>query len=248
MRVVVDCVRNMGAKTEKRTPGKARKMRRRFLILLILPLLVWACKDIFKIKIRYDQIAGLKEGDRVVFEKNDIGAVTGVSYTVDGDYLAEVGIKKSFANAVTENSHFYVIDDPMREGDKAIEVVRTRSGGTPLKNGTIVEGSTKSSVQFGGLPESLEKGFEGFQEQLEEVFEGLSAFPESKEFKDLQEELEGLGKAMSKSTGSVKERLEKEVLPRLKEQIEKLRKRMEKLGREKEVEPLEMQLKRMEEM
>ena len=34
----------------------------------------------------------------------------------------------------------------------------------------------------------------------------------------------------------------------LKEEIEKLREMMEKMGREKEVEPLEMQLKKMEEM
>jgi hypothetical protein len=214
----------------------------------MLPLVLWACKDILQIKIRYDKIEGLEKGDRVVFENNHIGAVTDVSYTKDGDYLAEVGIKKSFANAATEDSEFFIIDDPKEEGKKAIEVIQDKTGGIPLKNGAIVEGSTKPSISFGDLPEALEKGLEGFQEQLEGVFEGLSTIPESKEFKDLQEELESLGKQMSKSTGSAKEKLEKDVLPQLKEEIEKLREMMEKMGREKEVEPLEMQLKKMEEM
>lgn len=223
-------------------------MRKRFLILMMLPLVLWACKDILKIKIRYDQIEGLEKGDRVVFEDNHIGAVTDVSYTKDGDYLAEIGIKKSFANAATEDSEFFIVDDSEEEGKKAIEVIQTKTGGTPLKDGAIVEGSTKSAISFGDLPEALEKGLEGFQEQLQKVFEGLSAIPESKEFKDLQGELESLGKQMSKSTGSAKEKLEKDVLPQLKEEIEKLRKRMEEMGRGKEVEPLEMQLKKMEEM
>jgi paraquat-inducible protein B len=214
----------------------------------MLPLVLLACKDILKIKIRYDKVQGLVEGDRVLFDENHIGAVTGVSYTTDGDYVADVAIKKNFANAATEDSKFYIIDDPEEEKRRAIEVIQTKTGGTPLKNGAIVEGSTKSEMPFGDLPEALEKGLEGFQEQLEGVFEGLSTIPESKEFKDLQEELESLGKQMSKSTGSVKERVEKDVLPQLKEQIEKLREQMEKMGREKEVEPLEMQLKKMEQM
>jgi hypothetical protein len=214
----------------------------------MLPLALWACKDILKIKIRYDHIQGLLEGDRVVFEENQIGAVTGVSYTTDGDYIADVAIKKNFANAATEDSKFYIIDDPVKEDRKAIEVIQTKAGGTPLKNGAIVEGSTKSETPFGDLPEALEKGLEGFKEQLEGVLEGFSTIPESKEFKDLQEELESLGKQMSKSTGSAKEKLEKDVLPQLKEQIEKLREQMEKMGREQEVEPLEMQLRKMEEM
>jgi hypothetical protein len=223
-------------------------MKRRFLILLLLPLVLWGCEDVLKIKVRYDQIKGIEKGDGVIFEGNHIGAVTGVSYTAEGDYLAEVAIKKSFANAATEDSKFYIIDDPEKEDRKAIEVIQTKAGGTPLKNGAIVEGSTRSSILFGDLPEALEKGLEGFQEQLEGVFEGLSTIPESKEFKDLQEELESLGKQMSKSTGSAKKKLEKDVLPQLKEEIEKLREMMEKMGREKEVEPLEMQLKKMEEM
>jgi hypothetical protein len=214
----------------------------------MLPLVLWACKDILKIKIRYDKIQGLVEGDRVLFDENHIGAVTGVSYTTDGDYIADVAIQKNFANAATEDSKFYIIDDPEKENRKAIEVIQTKTGGIPLENGAIVKGSTKSEMLFGDLPEALGKGLEGFQEQLEGLFEGLSTIPESKEFKDLQEEFESLGKEMSKSTGSVKEKVEKDVLPQLKEQIEKLREQMEKMGREKEVEPLEMQLKKMEQM
>ena len=46
----------------------------------------------------------------------------------------------------------------------------------------------------------------------------------------------------------MKEKMEKEVLPQLKEEIEKLRERLEKLGREKEAEPLETKMKEMTEM
>jgi hypothetical protein len=224
-------------------------MVKRILVLSLLALVLCTCKENgLNIKIRYDHIQGLEEGDRVIFEQNDIGTVTGVFYSADGDYLVNVSIKKDFGNAATEYSKFFITDDPEDVSKKAVKVIQIKTGGVPLEDGAIVEGSTGSSPAFGQMFEDLEKGLEGLQEQFEAFSEGLSSVPESEEFKKLEEALERLAEEMRQSSGLAKEKIEKEVLPKLKEQIEKLRERLQKLGREREVEPLETQLEKMREM
>jgi paraquat-inducible protein B len=224
-------------------------MVRRILTVLMLALLLWACKeDALHIKVRYDHIQGLQEGDRVLFQQNHIGAVTGVFYSVDGDYLVDVSIKRHFANAATEDSKFFIIGDPENMGKKAVKVVQTKTAGAPLQDHSIVEGSTRSSPAFGQMSEGLERGLEGFNKQFEQFFDDLRSLPESEEFKKLERELERLAEEMKQASGLAKKEIEKEVLPRLKEEIEKLRERLEKLGREKEVEPLETKMEEMRKM
>ena len=54
-----------------------------------------------------------------------------------------------------------------------------------------------------------------------------------------------LAEEMKRSGESVREKVEQELLPRLKQEIEKLRERLQKFGREEEVEELETQLERI---
>ncbi|MBW2663089.1 MAG: hypothetical protein JRD93_14115 [Deltaproteobacteria bacterium] len=50
---------------------------------------------------------------------------------------------------------------------------------------------------------------------------------------------------MKRSSKSVREKIQKELLPRLKEKIEKLREQFRKFGREEELEPLETQMEKI---
>jgi paraquat-inducible protein B len=224
-------------------------MHKTILILLVLALAFLGCKEgDFNIKIRCDQIQGLTEGDQVIFEQNRIGKVTGVFYSVDGDYMVDLAIKEDFANAVTEYSEFFIIGDPQNGGKKAIEMIHTRTGGSPLKDGAIIEGSTKSSAVFSRMEDDLEKGLEDLKEHFERFFEDLRGVPESQEFKKLEKELERLTEEMKRSGKSAQEKIQKELLPRLKQEIEKLRKQLRRFGREKELEPLETQMKKIKEI
>lgn len=224
-------------------------MLKRILILLMLPLVFWGCKKTdVNIKVRCDQIQGLREGDRVIFEQNRIGDVTGVFYSVDGHYMVDLAIKKDFANAATEYSKFFIIGDPQNNGRKAIEMIQTQTGGSPLKNGVTVEGSTKSSAAFSRMGDDFEKGLEDLKEHFERFFEELRGVPESQEFKKLEKELERLAEEMKRSGKSAQEKIQKELLPRLKQEIEKLRKQLRKFGREKELDPLETQMEKIREI
>ena len=83
--------------------------------------------------------------------------MTGVSYSVDGHYIVDLAIKKEFANAATEYSKFFIIEDPQNKAKKAIEMINTRRGGSPLRDGATVEGSTKSSAVFSRIGDDFEK-------------------------------------------------------------------------------------------
>jgi soluble cytochrome b562 len=224
-------------------------MDKRMLILLLLTLSFIGCKEEgLSLKIRYDQIQGLKEGDRVIFEQNHIGQVVDVFYSEDGYYMVDVTIIKDFANAATEHSKFFVTSDPLNEGKKAIEITQTSRGGTPLTNGATVIGSARSSAQFNQMLGDFGKALEDLQKQFEEFLDDLRKIPESEEFKKLEKELDDLLEDMKNSGKEAREKIQKEVLPRLKRELEELRERLRKLGREKEVEPLEVQMEKIRKM
>ena len=72
------------------------------------------------------------------------------------------------------------------------------------------------------MRENFEKGLGNLKEQFERFFEDLGSIPETEDFKKLEKELERLAEEMKRSSKSVREKIQKELLPRLKEKIEKL--------------------------
>ena len=224
-------------------------MVRKILIPLMVSLVFLGCKERgLRIEARYDQIQGLEKGDRVIFQQNHIGQVTGVCYSEHGYYMVDLAIERRFAKAVTEHAEFFIIGDPQNVGQKAIEMIQTRRGGSPLQDGATVEGSIRSSAVFGQMREDFEKGLEDFKEQFQQFFEDLKRVPENEEVKKLEKELERLAETMKRSSKSVQEKIQKELLPRLKEEIGKLRERLRKFGREEELEPLDTQMEKIMEI
>ncbi|OPX41537.1 MAG: hypothetical protein DRG82_00260 [Deltaproteobacteria bacterium] len=193
--------------------------------------------------IRFQEINGLKTEDPVVFEQNQIGKVTGITYTKEGIYLVNVVIAKEFTNATTKDACFYIGTDPQDAARKAIEVVNPSKGGKPLEQGVTVEGSSRSAAlldQFiGGMKDSL-KDLEG---TLEGMVEPLRKIPDSDEVKRLQKELDDLMEALKEKGASTRKKFEEEILPELQKKIDQLRERLKKFGREKEMDPVEEKLK-----
>jgi paraquat-inducible protein B len=218
-------------------------MIRRFFMLWLLAFTVLGCDDSgLNLKIRYNEIRGLKEGDRVIFEKNHVGQVVGVFYSKEGFYTVDVMIKEEFANAATEHSQFFITADPEDEGEKAIEIVQSQRGGKPLAEDATVVGADKSTAPTKQVWDEFAEGLEDLKEQLERFSDDLRKIPESEEFKKLKKELERLSEEMKKSSEAAREKIEKEILPRLRREMEKLREKLRKFDREQETEPLEVQL------
>ena len=195
--------------------------------------------------IRFQEINGLKAEAPVVFEQNQIGKVTGITYTKEGVYLVDVVIAKEFTHATTKNARFYIGTDPQDAARKAVEVVNPSKGGELLEKGVTVEGSSRATAlldQFlGGMKDSL-KGLEG---TLEGLVEPLRKIPDSAEVKRLRKELSDLIEALKQKGVSTREKFEEEILPELQKKMEQLRERLKKFGREKEMDPLEEEMKNL---
>jgi len=67
-------------------------------IFVILMSILSGCngEDALDLKIRFDEIRGLKQGDRVIYGQNYIGRVKKVSYSREGRFLVYVAIKRDF--------------------------------------------------------------------------------------------------------------------------------------------------------
>jgi len=155
--------------------------------LFVLILLACAGKDL-RLKIRYNQIYGLDENSRVLFDQNQIGDVNRAFYQKDGRYIVQVKIKENFTNAATEHSRFFIIRDPQREGKKAVGVIQIRKGGNPLEDGSVVEGSSRSSVMFGEMWQQFEKELDNVKEHLQ-MKKKLEEFERKSEVELLENQL-----------------------------------------------------------
>lgn len=216
-----------------------------FVLFLLLPLSLGCKGDGLNLKIRYDQILGLQKNDRVIFGQNHIGTVKDVIYTEKDAYVVDIIIIKNFAPAATEHSQFFIITDPKNKERMAIEMIHTMKGGSPLKNNSMIEGTTKTSAFINQLLDQFVERYGGIEQEFEALLKKMSGIPESEEFKKLEDELRRLKKEMAKSGEEIKKKIQTEVLPRLKEEMEALRERLRELGREDELRPLEIEMEKM---
>lgn len=226
-----------------------RMTRKVCLTILTLFLVLCGCRpgDI-TLKIRYDRIEGLKQGDSVIFEQNQIGNVAQVTYTAEGRYDVDVAIRKEFASAASKDSEFFIVSDPQNKDRKAVEITQARKGGTALENGAVVEGSTRTSDVFNVFRDKLNKGIQDFGKQFAQFLNDLKGLSESESLKKLEEELNRLGDEMEKSGKAVQDKIQKDVLPQLQKEIDRLREELRKFGREDEVRPLEDKMNKIKEI
>lgn len=220
-------------------------LQRVWLVLLLLLVFTGCQPGSLNLTIRFDQIHGLVKGDRVMHEHNPIGTVTAVTYTNNGDYEAVVMIRENFKEAVTEYSRFYITDDPGRQGRKAVEMLQAGTGGAPLKDNAVVEGSSRTSAIIEQVMGGFETGFEEIQKRFERFAEDLKQVPESDAYKKLERQLKELTEEMQRSGNKTRETIEKQWLPRIERELENLKKRLREMGREKELKPLEVQFEKI---
>lgn len=224
-------------------------MVRRILALWMISVLFLGCEENdLLINVHYDRIQGLEPGNRVVFEQGEIGGVSGISYSAEGRFLAHLAIKKEFSGVVTEHSRFFITPDPKEPGKKAVEVIQVKGGGAPLENGATIEGSTRGSALLDHAAAGLEEGLGELKQGVDDFLKDLERVPESKQFKELEEELARLAEEMKRSGKAAQQKMQEEWLPKLQEELERLKERLREFGREQEVEPLEVQMKEIREI
>lgn len=218
--------------------------KRSILGLLFLGLM--ACKTgSVHINVTYERLHGLQLADRVLFQENVAGSVNNIQYAAGGTYTLELKIVNGFTNAVTEYSQFHIIDDPNRDGHKAVEIRLTQSGGKLLANGATVPGMAPPEMLTDRLRKDLEAGFDFIISQIEKFNRDVQKIPDSEAYQELKKSMEALADDIRRAEKEAREKVKKEWLPRIERQLDELRKQLQQLGREKELSPLEERVERI---
>ena len=157
-------------------------------------------------------------------------------------------IKAAFADAATEHTEFYIETDPLNTDRMAVEMALTQKGGVPLKDGATVQGSTRSAAFFGRLLDNFEKKLEDLKMRYRDFSRTLSQIPESREFRNLEKEIEKLASEIKRSGEAAREKIQEEILPSIRKELEELRKRLRDLGRDRDLKKLEESLEGMKEI
>jgi len=197
-----------------------------------------------KLEVQYDDLAGIQKGDRVLRQNEAVGVVTKV---VAGEIENESGsafvtINQEKSDGVTENTRFYVDQDPGKEGHQAIVLEQFRKGGKVLTNGAVVKGSERALSYFHQLGDELSAGLGSLKSFFEGLKDDLDKATESDAVKKFEKELRGLAEKMDKSSEQWRQQFQEEVLPELQKQFKALWESLEELGKSEEVQKLKQQL------
>jgi len=227
------------------------------LILFFLPLIGPKCQNkAHTVKVRFDHIKGLQNGDPVLYEGTSIGEVTDIILSKEGKFLVNISIQKSFIHAVTKFSKFYITADPQNETLKALTVELAQQGGEILPAGAIVDGSAREVPSLANnIENKIKEGLGYLQQQVGEIIGEINEFssdlqqlPKSAEVERLKEKMDRLAEEMTRAGKAAKEKIKNEYLPRLQAELNELKEKLHQFGREDEIEPLEIRLKGLREI
>jgi ABC-type transporter Mla subunit MlaD len=190
-------------------------------------------------KIRFDNVYGLQKGAPVYFEESVIGNVEKVEYTDDGHFLVSVAIQPEFASAATAASRFYIDADPQKGAQKVIRVVQLEPGGQPIAEDAVVDGHTRYAVLYEQFARQLGQNIADLESGINAFLNELQGIPADEQIKEIERQLDAIIANLGGMSREMKDRLENEILPLIKEKIEDLRKRLEGSGREEALDPLD---------
>ncbi len=215
-------------------------------IIASIAFLIASCRsDVIHLNVTYNHLSGLAPEDRVMVEGNQAGRVVEIAYLKDGTYVVELQIDKGFAEALTDASAFYVVDDQVRQGHKAVEIHVLHAGGALLADGATITGATEADRLEHLMRRTLMDGVDFLARQIDKLKQDIEKIPETEAYRQLERALKELATDLKHSEKEARERIKREWLPKLEQELDKLRQRLRNSGRENELEPLDEEVERI---
>jgi hypothetical protein len=214
-----------------------------WILLFLVGLL--SCTTPHKVMVLYDRPGTLKPDDRVIWENQTIGSVGDFQANPSGKTVVPVQVKPDFRQALTDQSRFLIQSDPGRPGNQSVKMVLLASGGKPLPDGAVVEGSTtfsylieKGSRDAQAFPKLLQDG-------LDRLAKELGRLSDREWQKELEQQIDAWTRELQKSGEETRRYFQREVLPKLEKAIQDFLRSLKELGRELDGKPLEEKLEKL---
>jgi hypothetical protein len=193
----------------------------------------------------YDRPGTLKPGDRVIWENQTIGSVGDFQANPSGKTMVPLQVKPDFRQALTDQSRFLIQPDPDRPGNQSVKMALLTSGGTPLPDGAVVEGSTTFSYLIEKGTRDVQALPRLFQDGLDLLAKELSRLSDREWQKELERQIDAWTRELQKSGEETRRYFRREVLPNLEKAIQDFLRRLRDLGRELEGKSLEEKLEKL---
>ena len=111
----------------------------------------------------------------------------------------------------------------------------------------MVEGHTKYAVLYEQFAHQLGQNIAILESGINAFLNELQGIPVNEQIKELERQMDAIIADLGNMSRTMKDRLENEILPLIREKIEELRKRLEGSGQEKALDPLEQKMKTIDE-
>jgi len=218
-------------------------MVRNFIFSAITALALLGCNEItLNFKIRFNDIEGLRKNDQVFFDKTPIGVVTDIEYTDTGNYLVSVAVEDRSSSLPKDSSTFYIDSNPETGERKAVRIIQIKDGGYIVEKNTIVEGQSKYIAIYGQIANKFRKDIHELESEINEFFKGLQNLSEDEQIEQIELQLDKILAEIEDLSAQMKQKLETEILPRIKKQLEELRRWLEEIGKEEKLKHVEQKI------
>ena len=215
------------------------------LFLIVFIAVAPSCSRPLTVNVLYDQTGGLKAGDSAYFSMEKIGTVRALEVDSRGRILVPLKINPDFHDRLTDQSRFVIHEDPFRSDRQSVRVIQLSSGGKPLDDGVVVEGSSSFSAFLERGGREMQGWIRLFLEALGRLEKEMERLSDRECQKELEAQIEEWTRELGRSSEEVRRYFEREVLPRLEESVRDLRRRLERQGKEKTLQPLEEKMERL---
>ena len=208
----------------------------RYFLLIMTNLFLLGCMNSdLDFTIKFDSVDWLKKDGHVIYEEHLIGSVDEVVYTEQGLFLVNVSIKKEFADRATKSTLF-VIDG--ETGEKFVKLILGDEPGIQLVEGETVKGSSQLEGVTREFTNKLSDSVSLFAESINNVIADIDEESIEKQIRYFERELDRLIDKANKMTETKKKRLNREVIPQLKDKLDKFELSLKELDMEYEFERL----------
>jgi len=215
-------------------------------ILLVAILLGCSAFD-HQFRIRFETIDGLVKADPVFFEDTAIGRVNDIEYTDAGHFLVEVSIEDRFSSWPTRSSTFTIGANPNTEGRMAVRIIPGADGGEKITKNAVVKGESRHIALYKKITGDLFGSVHEFGSGIEAFLQTLQDYPTDEQIEALERELDRILSEIENMGARMKQKLELDVLPRLREKLDRLRRSLEPAGEEEKLQRVEEKLKAISE-
>ncbi len=216
------------------------------LVGVLAGLLLAGCGGDLNFTVRFDEVDGLRTGDRVLAATEAIGTVSGIEYTHQGDYRVAVHIERRQVDTLGRESVFFIDADPQHPGRRALMVLLAPAGSDLIGDGDTVEGTAKWSALLQRMTRRMEKVVAGIAGEIDRYWRELQDLPISEQAERLEAELDRILAELKRMSASAQHRLKTEILPRLRAQLEELRRKLTAPDHEEQLDRLEEKIERID--